>query len=136
MGMDYTDITSKSFMYHTEKCPNCEDRYPATMVTKNGMFIEQCRKCGTKTGEYSTEGEAIGAWNNLKTYRISAATKELYWYLKDRCEGVEAIYEDGVISLVGSYGLVVLTDAKLLVPCGGKFCGGKFYKLGELKGED
>ena len=42
------------------------------------------------------------------------ATKEIYEYLKDRCEGLDIIYEETILALVGSYGLVVLKDAKLL----------------------
>ena len=45
---------------------------------------------------------------------MTEATKEIYEYLKDRCEGLDIIYEETILALVGSYGLVVLKDAKLL----------------------
>lgn len=48
---------------------------------------------------------------------MTEATKEIYEYLKDRCEGLDIIYEETILALVGSYGLVVLKDAKLLETC-------------------
>lgn len=52
--------------------------------------------------------------NIKEEIEMTEATKEIYEYLKDRCEGLDVIYEETILALVGSYGLVVLKDAKLL----------------------
>lgn len=64
---------------------------------------------------------------------ITEATKEIYEYLKDRCEGLDSIYEETILALVGSYGLVVLKDAKLLETCG-VISGRQLYVLCDMKG--
>ena len=138
MGIDYTEITGQSFMYHTKKCPNCGDRIPITMMTKRGTYVQHCRACYTKTDEYKTEGESIAAWNKLPKkgeIKMNAATKEIYDYVKDGCVGLDSIYENTIINLVGSYGLEILKDAKLLETCG-VLNGRQLYVLCDWKGED
>lgn len=66
---------------------------------------------------------------------MGETVKELYYYLEDRCEGLDSIYEDVILGLVGSYGLVVLKDAGLLETCG-VINGRQLYVLCKLKGED
>lgn len=46
------------------------------------------------------------------------ATKQIYKIVKHECEGLDAVYEDYIISLVGLYGLLVLKGNKLLETCG------------------
>jgi hypothetical protein len=66
---------------------------------------------------------------------MTEATKEIYYYLEDRCEGLDSIYEETILALVGSYGLVVLKDAKLLETCG-VLNGRQLYVLCDMEGED
>lgn len=57
----------------------------------------------------------IKSWiNERQTLRNEIVADELYEYLKDRCDGLSAVSEHVVLSLVGSYGLVVLKDAGML----------------------
>lgn len=65
---------------------------------------------------------------------MNAATKEIYDYVKDRCVGLDSIYENTIINLVGSYGLEILKEAKLLETCG-VVNERQLYVLCELKGE-
>lgn len=66
---------------------------------------------------------------------MTEATKEIYEYLKDRCEGLDIIYEETILALVGSYGLVVLKDAKLLKTYD-VLNGRQVYALCDMEGED
>lgn len=43
---------------------------------------------------------------------------QIYNIVKNECEGLDAIYEDYIISLVGLYGLLILKGNKLLETCG------------------
>lgn len=45
-------------------------------------------------------------------------TKQIYKIVKNESEGLDAIYEDYIVSLVGLYGLLVLKGNKLLETCG------------------
>ena len=45
-------------------------------------------------------------------------TKQIYMIVKNECDGLDAVYEDYIISLVGLYGLLVLKGNKLLETCG------------------
>lgn len=45
-------------------------------------------------------------------------TKQIYKIVKNECEGLDAIYEDYIINLVGLYGLLLLKGNKLLETCG------------------
>lgn len=45
-------------------------------------------------------------------------TKQIYTIVKNECEGLDAIYEDYIINLVGLYGLLLLKGNKLLETCG------------------
>ena len=45
-------------------------------------------------------------------------TKQIYKIVKNESEGLDAIYEDYIISLVGLYGLLILKGNKLLETCG------------------
>ena len=45
-------------------------------------------------------------------------TKQIYTIVKNECDGLDAVYEDYIISLVGLYGLLVLKCNKLLESCG------------------
>lgn len=124
--------------FNVFKCPNCGNPYPMPCETANGMWVMDCMKCDTKTDEYPTDEEALFAWNKLPkkgTRKMTAATKEIYDYVKDGCVGLDSIYENTIINLVGSYGLEILKDVKLLETCG-VLNGRQLYVLCELKGED
>lgn len=45
-------------------------------------------------------------------------TKQIYTIVKNECEGLDAVYEDYIINLVGLYGLLILRGNKLLETCG------------------
>lgn len=45
-------------------------------------------------------------------------TKQIYAIVKNECRGLDAVYEDYIINLVGLYGLLVLKGNKLLETCG------------------
>ena len=45
-------------------------------------------------------------------------TKQIYKIVKNESKGLDAIYEDYIISLVGLYGLLILKGNKLLETCG------------------
>lgn len=73
-------------------------------LMKKNLFPIMCKQW---EDEMSNVKEGIG---------MTEATKEIYYYLEDRCGGLDVIYEETILALVGSYGLVVLKDAKLLKP--------------------
>lgn len=45
-------------------------------------------------------------------------TNQIYTIVKNECDGLDAVYEDYIISLVGLYGLLTLKGNKLLEACG------------------
>lgn len=45
-------------------------------------------------------------------------TKQIYQIVKNECDGLDAVYEDYIISLVGLYGLLLLKGNRLLETCG------------------
>lgn len=73
--------------------------------------------------------------NERRTLINEIVSDELYAYLKDRCEGLNDIYDETILALVGSYGLVVLKDAGLLERRD-VVNGRQVYALCEMKGED
>jgi len=50
-----------------KRCPFCENRSPTlgTLTYRNGYMTATvyCENCGVETGGYSSEEEAISAWN-------------------------------------------------------------------------
>lgn len=57
-------------------------------------------------------------------------TKKLYEIVKNESEGLDAVYEDYIISLVGLYGLLALKGNRLLEACG-SVNGRQLYTLCE-----
>lgn len=49
---------------------------------------------------------------------MDAYTNYIYEIIKEEAEGLDAVYEDYIISLVGHKGLNALVDARLLETCG------------------
>ena len=45
-------------------------------------------------------------------------TKKIYEIVKNESEGLDAVYEDYIVSLVGLYGLLTLKGNRLLETCG------------------
>ena len=45
-------------------------------------------------------------------------TKQIDQIGKNECDGLDAVYEDYIISLVGLYGLLLLKGNRLLETCG------------------
>ena len=43
---------------------------------------------------------------------------QLYFLVKEEYEGLDSIYEDSLIHLIGVYGIHVLKENKLLETCG------------------
>lgn len=57
---------------------------------------------------------------------------QVYENVKNDCKGMDAIYQDYIIKLVGAYGLQVLIEHKLLESCG-VIDGRQLYVLCEKK---
>lgn len=70
-----------------------------------------------------------------ETKKMSEMVKGLYDIVKRSCDGLDSIYEDYLIGLIGIHGVYHLKEAKLLETCG-VVNGGQLYVLCELKGED
>ena len=62
--------------------------------------------------------------------------KQVYETVKNMCDGLDAVYEDYLVSLIGNEGLDTLRKDKLVESCG-VVNGRKLYALCEynLKGE-
>ena len=60
--------------------------------------------------------------------------KHVYQTVKKDCEGLDSIYEDYIVHLVGMHGLVALQKSKLLETCG-VVQGRQLYVLNETKGD-
>lgn len=45
-------------------------------------------------------------------------TDAVYEFVKDECEGMDSIYEDYIVKLVGNFGLAALKRANLIESCG------------------
>lgn len=43
---------------------------------------------------------------------------ELFAYVERESTGMDAVYEDYIIELIGKFGLLLLRECKLLEPCG------------------
>ena len=43
---------------------------------------------------------------------------QLYFLVKEEYEGLDSIYEDALIHLIGTYGVYILKENKLLETCG------------------
>lgn len=43
---------------------------------------------------------------------------QIYNIVKNECEGLDSVYEDYIISLVGLYGLLILKGRNLVETCG------------------
>lgn len=65
---------------------------------------------------------------------MAAYVKHVYELVKTDCEGVDAIYEDYIVHLVGIKGLNALINARLLETCG-VMHNKQLYTLLELKDE-
>lgn len=76
-----------------------------------------CDKCWEKLAQIeikSGKEESIDMTNETKvTY-----TDCVYEVVKNECEGMDAIYEDYIVSLVGNCGLAALKRAGLVEGCG------------------
>ena len=46
------------------------------------------------------------------------SANQIYNIVKNECDGLDAIYEDYIVSLVGLYGLLILKGHNLLEACG------------------
>ena len=44
--------------------------------------------------------------------------EQIYRIVKNECEGLDSVYEDYIISLVGLYGLLILKGRNLIETCG------------------
>lgn len=49
---------------------------------------------------------------------MSGYTDQLYFVVKEEFEGLDSIYEDALIHLIGTYGVYILKENKLLETCG------------------
>lgn len=79
--------------------------------------INDCTICwkssGIKCEIKNEESIKMTAENKQFTY-----TDAVYELIKDECEGMDAIYEDYIVSLVGNCGLAALKRAGLVEGCG------------------
>lgn len=73
--------------------------------------------------------ESIGMTDQTKEFTYTDAVYEL---IKDECEGMDSIYEDYIIKLVGDCGLAALKRANLIESCGILNCR-RLYVLCERK---
>lgn len=59
---------------------------------------------------------------------LQSYVDHVYWFVKKECSKMDAIYEDYIIHLVGTFGLTALRENKLIEGCG--FINGrKLYTL-------
>lgn len=61
-------------------------------------------------------------------------TKQVYEIVKTECRDFDAIYEDYLITLVGTEGLQTLRENRLVEPCGVVY-GRRLYALCDFEGE-
>lgn len=96
------------------------------------------------TRKYLGNGNWIEWSNEIKNATIyileeentmSEMVKGLYDIVKRACEGLDSVYEDYLIGLIGIHGVYHLKEAKLLETCG-VVHGRQLYVLCELKGGD
>ena len=62
---------------------------------------------------------------------MHVAVEYIYESVKNECSGMDAIYEDYILELVGQVGLTTLLENKLLETCG-VINGRQLYALKEL----
>lgn len=58
--------------------------------------------------------------------------ERVYHTVKNNCQGLDAIYEDYLIDLIGTNGLYLLKEHKLLETCGRQY-GRQLYVLCDWK---
>lgn len=77
-----------------------------------------CKECWQRSGIQieikSDKEESVEMTNETKVTYADC----VYEVIKDECEGMDAIYEDYIVSLVGNCGLAALKRAGLVEGCG------------------
>lgn len=57
---------------------------------------------------------------------------DVYKYLLNNCKGLDSVYEDYIVQLVGEYGLNILKEKNLIETCGVVY-GRQLYVIVEEK---
>lgn len=55
---------------------------------------------------------------NEQRYKMNQFVDKVYFAVAKECQGLDAIYEDYIISLVGEEGFDILREEKVLTTCG------------------
>lgn len=104
-------------MFTMRRCDNCLYRYiPAV--------LQPCADCGS-CYEYDN-------WEPNEELIEMVYVERVYEIVKGECAGLDSIYEDYIIKLVGEYGLEALRQHNLIEGCG-ILNGRKLYVLCDKK---
>lgn len=101
------------------------------LCERNVITCTDCWKNAVQIEIEPNKKETIEMVNETKVTYADC----VYEVIKDECEGMDAIYEDYIVSLVGNCGLAALKRAGLVEGCGSINCRQLYVLCERKKGE-
>lgn len=88
------------------------------LIDNHDSYCSDCKKCWEQSGlEYELKNEESITMIDKTPTEITYADA-VYELIKEECAGLDSIYEDYIIKLVGHCGLAALHRANLIESCG------------------